>query len=167
MAGTSTLLIGLADFVIMTKESYAFVSGPTMVAEFTGVAISHAGLKALGVPEASLKSFPLPFQQGMAARAEQLRDFGENAPDRWEDAFRPGTCHIALTIYARDEDALEKAIKVAMTELEASHGVTLVGTHSFGADADAKNPFWMKLGFNPSKQLQSSIDEFLKVVKGR
>ncbi len=35
------LLIGLADFVIMTKESYAFVSGPTMVAEFTGVAISH------------------------------------------------------------------------------------------------------------------------------
>ena len=108
---------------------------------WTGVAISHAGLKALGVPEASLKSFPLPFQQGMAARAEQLRDFGENAPDRWEDAFRPGTCHIALTIYARDEAALEKAIEVAMTELEASHGVTLVGTHSFGADADAKNPF--------------------------
>ncbi|NAW11110.1 peroxidase, partial [Salmonella sp. gx-h1] len=35
---------------------------------WTGVAISHAGLKALGVPEASLKSFPLPFQQGMAAR---------------------------------------------------------------------------------------------------
>ena len=33
------LLIGLADFVIMTKESYAFVSGPTMVAEFTGVAV--------------------------------------------------------------------------------------------------------------------------------
>ncbi|MFM9137752.1 MAG: acyl-CoA carboxylase subunit beta [Actinomycetota bacterium] len=35
------LLIGLADFVIMTRDSYAFVSGPTMVAEFTGVTISH------------------------------------------------------------------------------------------------------------------------------
>lgn len=33
------LLIGLADLVVMTESSYAFVSGPTMVAEFTGVAI--------------------------------------------------------------------------------------------------------------------------------
>ncbi len=30
------LLIGLADLVVMTEASYAFVSGPTMVAEFTG-----------------------------------------------------------------------------------------------------------------------------------
>jgi acetyl-CoA carboxylase carboxyltransferase component len=34
------LLLGLADIVIMTRDSYAFVSGPTMVAEFTGVDIS-------------------------------------------------------------------------------------------------------------------------------
>ena len=34
------LLLGLADHVVMTEEAYAFVSGPTMVAEFTGVAIS-------------------------------------------------------------------------------------------------------------------------------
>ncbi|MBI5089272.1 MAG: methylmalonyl-CoA carboxyltransferase [Actinobacteria bacterium] len=33
------LLIGLADLVVMTERSYAFVSGPTMVAEFTGVEI--------------------------------------------------------------------------------------------------------------------------------
>jgi acetyl-CoA carboxylase carboxyltransferase component len=33
------LLLGLADFVIMTRHSYAFVSGPAMVAEFTGVLI--------------------------------------------------------------------------------------------------------------------------------
>lgn len=48
---------------------------------WTGVAFSHEGLKALGVPEATLKTFPLAFQQGMAARAEILRDFGENAPE--------------------------------------------------------------------------------------
>jgi Dyp-type peroxidase family len=106
-----------------------------------GVAISHAGLQALGVPEASLASFPLPFRQGMAARAAQLRDVGENAPEHWDDAFRPGTCHIALTIYARDEAARDAAVATAMGELERSHGVTLVGTHAFGADADAKNPF--------------------------
>ena len=33
------LLLGLADHVVMTNDSYAFVSGPIMVAEFTGVSI--------------------------------------------------------------------------------------------------------------------------------
>ena len=35
------LLIGIADFVIMTEAAYAFVSGPTMVAEFTGVLMDN------------------------------------------------------------------------------------------------------------------------------
>ena len=35
------LLLGLADFVVMTAASYAFVTGPAMVAEFTGVAIDN------------------------------------------------------------------------------------------------------------------------------
>jgi acetyl-CoA carboxylase carboxyltransferase component len=33
------LLLGLADHVVMTEDAYAFVSGPTMVAEFTGVVV--------------------------------------------------------------------------------------------------------------------------------
>jgi Dyp-type peroxidase family len=106
-----------------------------------GVAISFEGLKALGVPDSSLSSFPLSFQQGMAQRAEQLRDVGSNAPEHWDAAFQPGTCHVALTIYARDEAALTVATDKAMGELNRSHGVTLVGQHAFGADADAKNPF--------------------------
>ncbi|MFZ4718581.1 MAG: acyl-CoA carboxylase subunit beta [Ilumatobacteraceae bacterium] len=35
------LLLGLADHVIMTEGAYAFVSGPTMVAEFTGVTMDN------------------------------------------------------------------------------------------------------------------------------
>ena len=35
------LLLGMADFVVMTVDSYAFVTGPTMVAEFTGVMIDN------------------------------------------------------------------------------------------------------------------------------
>src|SRR6187455_1430048 len=38
------------------------------------VAITHAGLVALGVPEDSLQSFPEAFRVGMAARADQLLD---------------------------------------------------------------------------------------------
>lgn len=35
------LLLGIADHVVMTEQAYAFVSGPTMVAEFTGVQIDN------------------------------------------------------------------------------------------------------------------------------
>ncbi|MFN3320967.1 MAG: Dyp-type peroxidase [Allorhizobium sp.] len=108
---------------------------------WTGVAISHAGLKALGLPEESLNSFPLGFRQGMAGRATQLHDFGENAPETWEPAYKNNNCHIALTIYAADKHALDAAVEKAMAELGASTGVTLVGTHEFGADEDAENPF--------------------------
>ena len=38
------LLLGIADFVVMTADSYAFVTGPTMVAEFTGVRIDNEEL---------------------------------------------------------------------------------------------------------------------------
>ena len=33
------LLLGIADFAVMTEHSYAFVNGPTMVEQFTGVRI--------------------------------------------------------------------------------------------------------------------------------
>ena len=38
------LLLGIADFVVMTADSYAFVTGPAMVAEFTGVVIDNEEL---------------------------------------------------------------------------------------------------------------------------
>ena len=38
------LMLGLADHVVMTPDSFAYVSGPEAVAEFTGVQIDRAGL---------------------------------------------------------------------------------------------------------------------------
>lgn len=108
---------------------------------WTGVAISYDGLKALGVPQDSLDSFPLAFKQGMAGRSAQLIDVGPNAPEHWDEAFAPGTCHIALTIYAADDDALDDALSTAMDIYHRSSGVTLVASHQFGVDEQNKNPF--------------------------
>ncbi|MFL0446275.1 Dyp-type peroxidase [Corynebacterium xerosis] len=108
---------------------------------WTGVALSHDGLTALGLPEESLSSFPLPFRQGMAARAEQLRDTGENAPETWEELYRGDDFHIAVTIYADGEEALEEARSKALGVLDDTPGVTLLRSHPFGADEDAENPF--------------------------
>ena len=44
------LLLGLADHVVMTEDAYAFVSGPTMVAEFTGVMVDNDELGGAVVP---------------------------------------------------------------------------------------------------------------------
>ncbi|MSZ60701.1 MAG: methylmalonyl-CoA carboxyltransferase [Actinobacteria bacterium] len=57
------LLLGLSDFVVMTEDAYAFVSGPTMVVEFTGIDVStdelggagtharHTGVSSVVVPD--------------------------------------------------------------------------------------------------------------------
>jgi deferrochelatase/peroxidase EfeB len=45
------------------------------------VALTYEGLRALGVPQASLDSFSPEFQQGMAARANELGDIGESSPE--------------------------------------------------------------------------------------
>jgi acetyl-CoA carboxylase carboxyltransferase component len=42
------LLLGVADLVVMTEDSYAFVNGPVMVEEFTGVRVSTAELGGAG-----------------------------------------------------------------------------------------------------------------------
>ena len=67
-----------------------------------GVAFTFARLKALGVPQTSLDSFPIEFRQGMAARAAILHDFGENEPSNWEYPFGTADMHVALAIYAND-----------------------------------------------------------------
>ncbi len=43
-----SLLIGLADIVIFTEDAFAFVSGPMMVEEFTGVPVSSEDLGGAG-----------------------------------------------------------------------------------------------------------------------
>ncbi len=64
------LLLGVADLVVMTEGSYAFVNGPMMVEEFTGVRVStaelggagelarHTGVPSLVVPTARRPSLP-------------------------------------------------------------------------------------------------------------
>src|SRR3954466_4097744 len=66
------------------------------------VAFTWNGLRALGVDEASLATFPEEFKQGMVARAEMLGDSGENHPDNWVGGLAsPGLPAIAI-LFARD-----------------------------------------------------------------
>lgn len=49
-----------------------------------------------------------------------------------------------------DEAARDRAVGKAMGKLEASHGVTLLGKHEFGADEEAKNLFGFRASIAPA-----------------
>ena len=55
-------------------------------------AFTWNGLRALGLDEASLASFPEEFKQGMAARAEMLGDTGRTPPNIGSAVLRAPIC---------------------------------------------------------------------------
>jgi len=66
------------------------------------VALTWNGLRALGVDEASLATFPEEFKQGMVARAEMLGDTGTNHPDNWVGGLASPDLHAIAILFARD-----------------------------------------------------------------
>ena len=74
------------------------------------MALTFQGLKALGVPQASLDGFSPEFQQGMAARAALLGDVGESAPANWEKPFGTPDVHVVLGAVCGEEGDLEPRI---------------------------------------------------------
>jgi Dyp-type peroxidase family len=89
-------------------------------------ALSYHGLNALGVPQASLDSFPLEFQQGMALRAAELGDVGENGPEQWERPFGTSEVHIAIAVTAPDRPRLEQVLQRAKQAHQQLAGVQVI-----------------------------------------
>jgi len=69
---------------------------------WVNVAFTWNGLRALGVDEASLDTFPEEFKQGMAARAEILGDTVVNHPDNWVGGLASPDLHAIVILFARD-----------------------------------------------------------------
>jgi len=123
-----------------------------------GIPFTFEGLKALGVPQASLDSFPIEFRQGMAARAAILHDFGANAPANWEYPFGTANIHVALAIYAQDEQNLQRVLELAhRTHHDLPH-VSVVYRMGFGELPEGRNPFGFKDGLHNPRVEGSSPD---------
>ena len=67
------------------------------------LAFTWNGLRALGVPEEALATFPEAFRQGMAARADVLGDTGRNHPDNWGGGLAGDDLHAIAILFARDD----------------------------------------------------------------
>jgi len=75
------------------------------------VAFTWNGLRALGVDEDSLATFPEEFKQGMVARAEMLGDSGENHPDNWVGGLASPRLHAIVILFAGDEAERERCVR--------------------------------------------------------
>src|SRR5438876_8597203 len=101
------------------------------------LAFTWNGLRALGVDEGSLATFPEEFKQGMVARAEMLGDTGRNHPDNWVGGLARSDLHAIAILFARDA-AERSRCQVEHANLVARcEGVEVLST----LDLEATPPF--------------------------
>ncbi len=132
------------------SEIVASAAHPESPASDTWVSASltFAGLKSLGVPQASLDSFSPQFREGMAARARQLHDVGENAPEHWEKPLGTGEVHVVLTGISKDAADLEKAVGRAREAYQSVAGITAIWRQDCYALPTETEPFGFKDGIS-------------------
>ena len=122
------------------------------------VGITYSGLVALGVPEESLQSFPEPFRVGMAARADQLLDRGENDPKHWDPPFGSGRIDIAVSIFSDSEVKWRRAMALAGQHLHEMAGVQVLDSQEFGGQPGDLNPLGYKDGIGQPAIEGSGVD---------
>lgn len=74
------------------------------------IGFSAHGLRALGVPEDSMNTFPSVFLAGMAARAHILGDTAASAPERWDGGLGTAAIHAVVMISASTPEALAECV---------------------------------------------------------
>lgn len=108
------------------------------------VAITYAGLVALGVPARSLGTFPEAFKAGMAARADRLLDRGANDPTNWDPPFGKELVHIGVSVFSDNAEAWRRTMDLARRRYERIPGITVLLIQDFGAQPGDRNPLGYK-----------------------
>lgn len=90
------------------------------------LAFSMSALASLKLPEATLRSFPVEFREGMASRARALGDVGDSAPDNWEPMWKAGV-DVLVMINGQTEADCEMLVADVTAIAESAGGVSVLG----------------------------------------
>ncbi|MGD4317851.1 hypothetical protein QT621_25550, partial [Xanthomonas citri pv. citri] len=118
------------------------------------IVMTYEGLKALGLPQSSLDSFPENFKTGMAGRSDILGDKGDNDPSNWLAPFGDkGDIHICGAVIADSQEKwqakLDELKQAFAPYLDISrNAIEILVEHDFGADGDVKNVFGYRDGIS-------------------
>ena len=74
------------------------------------IAFTYEGLKALGLSQRSLDSFPEAFRVGMRGRAPAVGDVGPHAPEHWEGGLGGPDIHAMAWIRTDSDEGREEAM---------------------------------------------------------
>ena len=89
------------------------------------IGFTHEGLKALGLSQRSLDSFPEAFRVGPRGRAELVGDVGPHAPEHWEGGLGGPDIHAMAWIRTDSAEGREEATRIVRAEMDAIGGVEL------------------------------------------
>lgn len=101
------------------------------------VAFTWNGLRALGLDESSLASFPEEFRQGVVERAEMLCHTGKNHPEHWVDKTESPNLHAIVILFARDGAERGRCVIEHDKLIAKCEGVEVLST----LDLEATPPF--------------------------
>jgi Dyp-type peroxidase family len=104
---------------------------------WVSVAFTLNGLRALGLGEDSLATFPEEFRQGMVARSEMLGDTGANHPDNWVGGLAGSDLHAIVILFARDATERSRCQVEHANLVARCEGVEVLST----LDLEATPPF--------------------------
>lgn len=118
-----TWLAGIVDKV----GTGASVGSDSPDARWVTVGVTANGLRALGVDEASLTTFPDEFREGLASRASIVGFTGANHPDQWDAGFGDMSLHAVAILFARDAAERDRAAQAHQAYVAEISGITRVG----------------------------------------
>jgi Dyp-type peroxidase family len=113
-----------------------------------GIVFTYSGLKAMGLSREILDSFPEEFREGMSARADVLGDYAFNAPENWEQPFGTSDVHIALAVYAKDENSLKLMLDQAEESRRTLSDIHIIYSMDFNSLPEGRNPFGFRDGLH-------------------
>jgi Dyp-type peroxidase family len=89
------------------------------------IGFTYEGLKAVGLSQRSLNSFPEAFRVGARGRAGDVGDVGPNAPELWETGLSGPDIHAMAWIRTDTDQGREEAMRVIQAEMEVAGGVEI------------------------------------------
>jgi Dyp-type peroxidase family len=113
------------------------------------IGFTYEGLKALGVSQPSLESFPQAFRDGMRGRARAVGDVGPHAPEHWEGGLGGPDIHAMGWIRTDSDEGRDVAMGIIRTEMEVAGGVeirfvqdTMALAHANGIGSEGADTPW-------------------------
>src|SRR3954466_1212919 len=123
----------LAGLIDKVASAQSVMTSMDRERRWVSVAFTWNGLRALGVDEPSLATFPEEFRQGMAARAQVIGDTGANHPDHWEGRLNSPDLHAIAILFARNEAERERSTREHEAYRRRIPGVNLLSSLDLAA----------------------------------